>query len=126
LQELRKIRRLSKGEYALQVDNRAKVWAEVVREITLCFDLDRILILKDVLYVSIFKKNLISVAKLMDHDYSVSFHSGIIISRNRNFIYSGNIYGNLFHLNLISHQINNIEIELTSKKRKTMTNESYL
>jgi hypothetical protein len=33
---------------------------------------------------------------------------------------------NFFHLNLVSYQINNTEIEPTNKKRKTVANESHL
>jgi hypothetical protein len=74
---------------------------------TSCFDLNRILVLKNVLYVPVFKQNLISISKLMDHGYSISFYYSVTISRNRNFICSGNMYDSLFHLNPISRQINN-------------------
>jgi hypothetical protein len=46
---------------------------------TLCFDLDRILVLKNVLYVSVVKQNLILVFKLIDHGYSVSFRTSVIM-----------------------------------------------
>jgi hypothetical protein len=38
-------------------------------KMTLCFNLDRILVSKDVVYIPVFKHNLISVAKLMDHGH---------------------------------------------------------
>jgi hypothetical protein len=126
LQGLRKIRRLSKREHAFRVGNSAKVWTKAVGEMTLCFDLDRILVLKNVLYVLVFKQNLISISKLVDHSYSVSFHSSVTINRKLNFICSGNLYGNLFHLNHVSHQINNTKVELINKKRNIMANDSYL
>jgi hypothetical protein len=97
-----------------------------VGEMTLNFDLDRILFLKNVLYVLVFKQNLISISKLMYHGYSVSFYSGVSISINGNFICFGNMYGNLFYLNSTSHQINNTEVEPTKNKRRTMVNDLYL
>jgi hypothetical protein len=93
---------------------------------TLCFGLYRILVLENVLYVLVYKQSLISASKLIDHGYSVSFHSSVTIRRNRSFICFGSMHGNLFHLNPISHQINNIEIKPTKKKRKTMANDSSL
>ena len=126
LQGFRKTRRLSKGEHGLRVGNGARVWAEAVGDLELSFDCNRILFLKDILYVSCFKQNLISVSKLMNHGYSVSFHSGVSISRDGTLICSGNMYGNLFYINPIGNQINNTQTEPNNKKRKTTSSDSYL
>jgi hypothetical protein len=85
-----------------------------------------ILILKDILYISDFKQNLISVSRLINQDYSIFFHSDISISRDGNIICFGNMYGNFFFVNSINHQINNTQNEPNNKKRKTTSKDSYL
>jgi hypothetical protein len=83
LQGFRKIRQPNKGEHGLRVGNGAYVWGQVVGDLELLFDCNRIVLLKDILYAPNFKHNLISIAKRTNHGYFVSFHSSITISRNR-------------------------------------------
>jgi hypothetical protein len=50
------IKKFSKREHALQVGYGTNIWEEAVKEIILYFDLDRILVLKDVLFVPVLKQ----------------------------------------------------------------------
>jgi hypothetical protein len=98
-----------------------------VGDLELQFDCNRIVLLNDILYVLEFKQNFVSFAKLINHGYSVSFHSGITISRDGNVLYNGHMYGNLFFINHINNQINNAQSKpITNKKRKANINYSYL
>jgi hypothetical protein len=112
--------------HKLRVGNGTKVWVEVIGKIILHFYLDRILVLENFLYVLIFKQNLTSISKLMDYSYYVSFHYSVTISRMEILFVPETCIVTYFILDPISHQINNIEIEPTNKKRKIVTNYSYL
>ena len=102
------MQRIEKGEFAFRVGTGAKVWAVAVGVITLHFPCDRILVLNNVFYVPDMK-NLISVSRLMEFNYSVSFHSGVDISRNGNIICSGRIHDNLFYINPIALTLHNVQ-----------------
>src|SRR5215813_7771683 len=60
--------------------------------------------LNNVLYIPSFRRNLISVSKLLDDGYSISFNNNlVIISRNRLTIYTGNSENNLYVLRPLTH-----------------------
>jgi hypothetical protein len=82
-----------------------------VGDLELKFDCNRMVLLKDILYVPGFKQNSISVAKHINHRYFVSLHSGITIHRDGEILCTGRMYGNLFFVNLINHQMNNAQSE---------------
>jgi hypothetical protein len=97
-----------------------------VGDLKLLFYCNRIVLLNDILYVSNLKQNLISIAKLIDNRYSISFQSSIAISRDGEILCTGHIYGNLFYINPINSQINNSQSDPVNKKRKANINDSYL
>ena len=56
--------------------------------------------LDNVYFVPNYGKNLISIACLLDTDYSVNFNNGIDISLDRNLICNGFMRDNLYYLKL--------------------------
>ncbi|MEJ1821201.1 GAG-pre-integrase domain-containing protein, partial [Escherichia coli] len=81
LQGFLRTRELFDGEITISMGNAAKVEAVAVGDVSLCFE-TTVLVLKDVLYVPDFRRNLVSVSKLFTHGYSVIFDSGVSIIRN--------------------------------------------
>lgn len=68
----------------LKVGTGDVVSAEAVGEMQLCFR-DRYNLLKDVLYVPRMKRNLISISRLMEQNYNVSFEINKVFIFKRNF-----------------------------------------
>ena len=90
------MQKIEKAEFTFRVGTGAKVWIVVVGVVTLQFPCDRILVLNNIFYVPDMRKNLISVFRLIEFNYLVSFHSGVDISRDGNIICSGRTHDNLF------------------------------
>ena len=60
--------------------------------------------LNDVLFILGFRRNLISISKLLDDGFSLSFNNNlVIISRNGLTIYKGNSKNNLYVLRPLTH-----------------------
>ena len=88
--------------------------------------------LNDVLFISGFRRNLISVSKLMDDGYSISFNSNsVIIGRNGLTICTGNSENNLYMLRPLTHNaLLNTEIFKVEKpkikRQKISHDDTYL
>ena len=78
------MRDLAEGDSTMSVETWEAVSARVVGVSSLNFINNSYLCLNDVLYIPDFRMNLISVTKLMEYHFSISFNnkSFIIISRN--------------------------------------------
>ena len=68
----RATRQLNKDEVRVSMGDASSASAVTVGDVYLCI-LDSVLVLKDVLYVPDFRRNLISVSKLNESGYSVIF-----------------------------------------------------
>ncbi|CAA0823270.1 Unknown protein, partial [Striga hermonthica] len=78
-------RQLSEGEITISLGNATRVAVVTVGDVHLSFS-DSVLVLKNILYVPSFRKNLISVSKLFLDGYSVIFNDNVVIMRNNSFI----------------------------------------
>ena len=76
--------------------------AVAVGDVSISFGRDRILVLKDSLYVPSIRRNLILVSRLVDNGYSVYFSNSVVIKLNKHFICSGTLVDGLYIVNHIS------------------------
>ena len=114
-----------------------------VNEFTLClgdgsrvealnFNNSKYLVLKDCYYTQVFKRNLISISRLIRQRYSIYFDSNIFVFKNKGLICTGYHTSILFYLqpNILSlHNIENddAQVESSHKKAKVnINNETYL
>ncbi|KAH6787526.1 vacuolar fusion CCZ1-like protein [Perilla frutescens var. hirtella] len=124
-------RQLSENEITVYMGNATRVAAVAVGDVILPFSSDRTLILKDCLYVSGFRRNLISVSKLIMEGYSVSFDNKVVIFSGKHFICSGTLDGHLYFLkpmqDTTQRQLLSTSI-INSNKRKEPSelNQTYL
>lgn len=93
--------------------------------IILNFCFERIIYLNDVLYVPIFRLNLIYVSQIFRDVYSVVFQSDVFISKVESSSAVSSACGNLYLCTPCLKQRFNIKTE-QSKKRKQCSNDSYL
>ena len=100
-------------------------------DISISFGRDRILVLKDSLYVPSIRRNLISVSRLVDNGYSIYFSNSIVIKLNKRFICSGTLVDGLYIINHISptqqlNELNNTNALLCMRNQHSKLNQSYL
>lgn len=131
LQGFQETRRLSDGEITIFMGNATKVAAVAVGDVYLSFGRNKTLVLRNCLYVPSFRKNLISVSKLFKDGYSVSFDNKVIIRKNKHFICSGTLVGNLYLISLTPSTMQSMEINNTSsnsnkRKEPSQINQTYL
>ena len=79
LQGFRSIRQCRNGEIKLTLASNATISAVAIRVVVLECKNNRILVLRDVLYVLNSRRNLISVSKLINNGFTVSFSNEVII-----------------------------------------------
>nr|AMY96445.1 gag/pol protein [Momordica dioica] len=72
-QETRNKRRLKEGEITMRVGNGSKVDAEAVGDLTLFFQDRYVMNLNNCYLVPLMKRNLISIACILEHIYTISF-----------------------------------------------------
>ena len=70
LQGFHQTRQLSDGEIYIFLGDGTRISAVAVGDVNISFGRDRILVLKDSLYIHSIKRNLISVSRLVDNGYS--------------------------------------------------------
>ena len=111
--------------------NDAKVSAVAVGDLELSSDYNKILILKDYLYLYSIKRNIVLVSNLVHFGYSVYFNDFMLIRRNKYFIYPSLLVDNLHIINYVSpilqlSKMNNT-ISLSSKREELLKmNQMYL
>ena len=95
---------LAEGDYTMRVGTGDVVSARVVRVSSLKFFNNCYLNLNDMLFIPGFRRNLISISKLLDDGFSISFNYNIvIISRNGLTICTGNSENNFYVLKPLTH-----------------------
>ena len=89
--------------------------------------------LNNVYYIPGFSRNLISVSRLLERLYSVSFNNkSVIVSRNGLNICSGLIENNLYvlrpslHTSLLNTELFKVEKPKTKRQKISLNNETYL
>ena len=110
------------------MDNNGKVSAVTIGDLKLTFDSNRTLILKDCLYVSNIRRNLVSISSLV-HFGSVYFNDSVVIIHNKHFIYSASLVDNLYIINLVSSMLQLNEMNSTtslSSKRKELSKMNHI
>ena len=69
--------------------------------------------------VLVFRKNLISISKLLDDDFSISFNNNLVIISKGLLICIGNVENNLYVLRLLTHNsLLNTEMFKVEKQKK--------
>ena len=89
------------------------------------------MILSDVLYVPLMRRNLISVSELLNKGYSFTFGTEVVIKRNGSFICSGIKSNGLYMIipNVSDESImelNNSMVNVPTKRKKPSTNPTRL
>ncbi|XP_075096346.1 uncharacterized protein LOC142174450 [Nicotiana tabacum] len=103
LQGFQETRWLSENEVCIFQANGEPAPALALGDIRVSFSSDRVLVLKDVLYVPI-GRNLISVSKIMDVGYNVYFaNNSTVIKFNKRFIYTFSRVHDLFIFDISPH-----------------------
>ena len=103
----------------MQVGTRDVVLARAVVEVRLQFSNSYFIVLNNVYYIPNFRRNLISVSRLLEHNYSISFsNKDIIISRNGLNICSGILENNICMLrSLTRNSLLNAELLKVEKPK---------
>nr|XP_009776308.1 PREDICTED: uncharacterized protein LOC104226118 [Nicotiana sylvestris] len=103
-QGFQETRRLSEDEVCVFQANGEPAPALALGDIRVSFSNDRVLVLKDVLYVPSIRRNLILVSKIMDAGYNAYFgNNSAIIKFNKCFIYTAARVHDLFILDISPH-----------------------
>ena len=121
----------SNGEIYIFWGDGTRVSIVLVGDISISFGRDRILVLKDSLYVPSIRRNLISISRLVDNGYSVYFSNSVVIKLNKYFICSGTLVDGLYVINHISHtqqlnELNNTNALPCKRKQPSELNQTYL
>ena len=78
------------------------VSAVIIKDISISFGRNKIVVLKNSLFVPSIRKNLILVSRLVDNEYSIYFSNLAVIKLNKHFIYSSILVNDLYIINYIS------------------------
>ena len=120
-------RSLHDRSLSLRTGDGSLVVVEAVGDVYLYFDQFRFILLKDCFYVPNFRRNFISVACLIKDSYSVSFSKRVDIRRNKSFICSGWMDGNLYLIKPKMYSLLDTELIDNSKRLKVShSNKAYL
>ena len=120
LQGFRSTKECRNGEIKLTLASNATISAVVIGVVVLEFQNNKTLVLPDVLYVSNSRRNLISVSKLINNGFTVSFANEVIIKRNNLFIYFSVETNGLYMITPIASnkydiKLNNLVVTVQSK-----------
>lgn len=133
MQLLSSSRELSDGELTMRVGNGATISAKAVRTARLSFE-EKFLILNNVYFIPNFSRNLISISKLHEQCYGISFNGNVItVSRNGLEICHGCLVDRLYVLSPYENVSYNTEPfkvanPKSNKRQKVINsnNETYL
>ena len=132
LQKLDSYTRLADGDFTLRVRIDALVSASTVGQIKLYVENNKFLFLNNVYFVPGFTRNLISVSRLYEQCYSVSFdNKSVVISRNGLNICSGFIENELYVIrhnfnSLLNVEMFKVALPKTKKQKVSHTDNTYL
>ena len=117
LQGFRVTRSLNEGEMQLNMASSASILVIAVGDLSLSFSNNSVLALHDCLFVPDFRKNLISVSKLCNDSYLVSFNKTYVsIMKENEVVTCGTLVNNLYHIDCVVIQVNNVEKSLKGKE----------
>ena len=118
-------RGLNEEEMQLKMASSASISVIAIGDLSLSFSNNSVLVLNDCLFVPDSRKNLISVSKLCNDSYSVSFNkTHISIMKENEVITCGTLMNNLYHIDCVVIQVNNVEKSL--KRKKPSINQTQL
>ena len=116
---------LNEGEMQLNMASSASISVIVVGDLSLSFSNNSILVLHDCLFVLDSRKNLISISKLCNDNYSVSFNKTYVsIMKENEVVTYGTLVNNLYHIDCVVIQIDNVEKSL--KRKEPSINQTQL
>ena len=109
----------------------ATILAIAIGVVVLELQNNRTLVLPDVLYVPNSRRNLISVSKLINNGFTVSFANEVIIKRNNLFIYFSVETNGLYVITSIASnkyimELNNSVVSIPSKRKEPSSNPKIL
>ena len=105
----------------MRLASKARVVVETVRDVTLILDDSCLLKLKDCLYASKFRKNLISVSSLCKLNYSLVF-----MKMNDPFICWGSLVDNLYCVTPLIFLPSNENYHILRKRKEHSINQTQL
>ena len=111
--------------------NATRVATVAVGDVYLQFSQDRILVIKDCLYVPSIRRNLIYVSRLVENKYFIHFNDkSVIIRKNRQFICSGTLVNDLYIINpdlstLQLNELNSTNSLPIKRKEPSKMNQTY-
>ena len=101
--------------------NATKVAAVAMGDLHLSFGRDRILILRNCLFILSIRRDLVSVSSLVMNGYSVCFNKRVVIKENKRLIYFHQLVDDLYIINPVSPTLQLNELNNTNNfpfKRK--------
>ena len=109
----------------LKTTSSASISIIAVGDLSLSCSNNSVLVLHDCLFVSDSRKNLISVSKLCNHSYSVSFNKTYVsIMKENEVVTCGTLVNNLYHIDYVVIQVDNVEKSL--KRKEPSINQTQL
>ena len=125
LQGFRVTRSINEGEMQLKMASSASISVIAVGDLSLSFSNNLVLVLHDCLFVPDFRKNLISVSKLCNDSYLVSFNKTYVsIMKENEVVTCGTLVNNLYHIDCVVIQVDNVEKSL--KRKEPSINQTQL
>ena len=125
LQGFRVTRSLNEGEMQLKIASSASISVIAVGDVSISFFNNLVLVLHDCLFVPDSRKNLISVSKLCNNSYSVSFNKTYVsIMKENEVVTCGTLMNNLYHIDCVVIQVDNVEHSL--KRKEPSINQTQL
>ena len=85
-----------------------------VGDLHLSFGRDKILILRNCLFVPSIRRNLVSISSLVKNGYSVYFNKRVVIKENKRLICSGQLVDDLYIINHVSPTLQLNELNNTN------------
>ena len=118
-------RSLNEGEMQLKMASSASISIITVGDLSLSFSNNPVLVLHDCLFVPGSRKNLISVSKLCNDIYSVSFNKSYVsIMKENEVVTCGTLVNNLYHIDCVVIQVDIVEKSL--KRKELSINQTQL
>ena len=117
LQGFKVTKSLKEGEMQLKIASSASISVIGLGNLSLTFSNNSILVLHDCLFVPDSRNNLISVSKLCNDSYSVSFNKNhAYIMKENEVVTCGTLVNNLYHIHCVVIQVDNVEKSLKKKR----------
>ena len=118
-------RSLNEREMQLKMDSSASIPVIAIGDLSLSFSNNSVLVLRDCLFVPYSRKNLISVSKLCNDNYSISFNKTYVsIMKKNEVVTCGTFVNNLYHIDCVVIQVDNVEKSL--KRKEPSINQTQL